>query len=259
MDAVFRAVIGFAARPLVVLAAVALLMGSPAAHADEEVDLLLVLCSDVSRSIDTPKFYLQRDGYADAIMNPRVLQAIRSGAIGKIAVSFVQWSGVGAQKVTIDWTVVHDEATARDFSAQISEAPRAFADRTSISDSIDFAVRHLDRAPFKSSRRTIDISGDGTNNSGRDVSAARDGALAKGVTINGLVILSERPMSWNADHTNPPGGLDSYYRNNVIGGPGAFVMVAENFNSFGDAILNKLIAEIAAAPRDTPTQEADAR
>ncbi|MBO0752389.1 MAG: DUF1194 domain-containing protein, partial [Bradyrhizobiaceae bacterium] len=113
----------------------------------------------------------------------------------------------------------------------------------------------------QSSRRTVDISGDGTNNSGRDVTDARDAAVARGVTINGLVILSERPMSWNADHTNPPGGLDTYYRNNVIGGPGAFVMVAENFNSFGQAILNKLIAEIADAHERQPprkTQQATA-
>jgi hypothetical protein len=247
------AVTGFAARLLAVLAAVAVLSRAPAARAAEEVDLLLVLSSDVSRSIDNQKFNLQRDGYADAIVNPRVLQAIRSGTLGKIAVTFVQWSGVGAQKIIIDWTIIRDEATAGAFRDQLSEMPRAFADRTSISDSIDFAVRHLDHAPFQSSRRTIDLSGDGTNNSGRDVTDARDAALARGVTINGLVILSERPMSWNADHTNPPGGLDNYYRNNVIGGPGAFVMVAENFNSFGQAILNKLIAEIASAPEATPT------
>jgi hypothetical protein len=148
----------------------------------------------------------------------------------------------------IDWTVIRDEASAKDFSAQIVEAPRAFADRTSISGGIDFAMAQLNRAPYQANRRTIDVSGDGTNNSGRDVADARDEALAKGVTINGLVILSERPMSWNADHTNPPGGLDTYYRNNVMGGPGSFVMVAENFNSFGQAILNKLIAEIAANP-----------
>jgi hypothetical protein len=148
--------------------------------------------------------------------------------------------------VVIDWTVIRDEASAKDFSAQVVEAPRAFADRTSISGGIDFAMAQLARSPFQSNRHTIDVSGDGTNNAGRDVNDARDEALAKGVTINGLVILSEQPMSWNADHTNPPGGLDKYYRNNVTGGPGSFVMVAENFNSFGQAILNKLIAEIAA-------------
>jgi hypothetical protein len=255
---VLGVVTGIAARLVAILAAVAVL-GSSAARAAEEVDLLLVLSSDVSRSIDAPKFKLQRDGYAAAVINPRVLQAIRSGALGKIAVSFVEWSGVGAQKIVIDWTVIRDEASARDFSAQVIEAPRAFADRTSISGGIDFAMAQLARAPFQASRRTIDVSGDGTNNSGRDVNDARDEAVAKGVTINGLVILSERPMSWNADHTNPPGGLDAYYRNNVIGGPGAFVMVAENFNSFGLAILNKLIAEIASVRDIREMKEASLR
>ena len=263
MGAVLAPVSGFvlstAARLLAVLAAIAVLAGSPAARAADDVDLLLVLSSDVSRSIDAQKFKLQRDGYAAAIVNPRVIQAIRSGALGRIAVSFVEWSGVGAQKIIIDWTIIRDEASARDFSAQVIEAPRSFADRTSISDGIDFAMRQLDRAPFQSSRHTIDISGDGTNNSGRDVADARDAALARGVTINGLVILSERPMSWNADHTNPPGGLDNYYRNNVVGGPGAFVMVAENFNSFGQAILNKLIAEIAGVEDPQETQHAALR
>jgi len=236
-----------AVRLIAFLTAVLVLTGpaAPAARAAEEVDLLLVLSSDVSRSIDAPKFKLQRDGYAAAIVNPRVLQAIRSGALGKIAVTLVEWSGIGAQKIVIDWSIIRDEATAKDFSAQIVEAPRAFADRTSISGGIDFAMAQLARAPFQSNRRTIDVSGDGTNNSGREVTFARDEAVAKGVTINGLVILSQ-PVSWNADHTNPPGGLDNYYRNNVIGGPGSFVMVANGFESFGNAILSKLIAEVAA-------------
>ncbi len=113
-------------------------------------------------------------------------------------------------------------------------------------------MAQLERAPFEAARRTIDVSGDGTNNAGRDVKLARDEALAKGVAINGLVILSDRPMPWNAEHTNPPGGLDNYYQDNVIGGPGAFVMVAENFNSFGQAIIKKMIAEIAAATSPAP-------
>src|SRR6202521_5865217 len=216
------------------------------AQAAQRVDLLLVFAVDVSRSLDAPKFQLQRDGYVAAINNPRVIEAIRSGGTGRIAVCFVEWSGVTSQKLVIGWTVISDAESARRFSDGIVEAPRSFADRTSISAGIEYAMQQLDNAPYESSRRTIDVSGDGTNNSGRDVSDARDEALAKGVTINGLVILSERPMSWNADHTNPPGGLDAYYRNNVIGGPGSFVMVAENFSSFGQAILNKLIAEIAA-------------
>ncbi len=235
-----------ATRMTMFAAAMLVVAGVQTSRAAEEVDLLLVLSSDVSRSIDATKFKLERDGYAAAISNPRVIEAIRSGTLGKIAVSFVEWSGVGAQKIVIDWTVIRDEATAKDFSAQMVEAPRSFADRTSISGGIDFAMAQFARAPYQANRHTIDVSGDGTNNAGRDVGEARDEALATGVTINGLVILSERPMSWNADHTNPPGGLDNYYRNNVVGGPGAFVMVAENFSSFGQAILNKLIAEIAS-------------
>ena len=157
----------------------------------------------------------------------------------------MEWSGVRQQEIVIDWTVIRDEATAKDFSAQIIVAPRPFADRTSISGGIDFAMAQLTRSPFHANRHTIDVSGDGINNSGRAVTEARDEALAKGVTINGLAILSEETI-WNAVHTNRPSGIDAYYRNNVIGGPGAFVMVAENFNSFGQTILNKLIAEIAS-------------
>jgi hypothetical protein len=106
-------------------------------------------------------------------------------------------------------------------------------------------MAQLERAPFESGRRAIDVSGDGTNNSGREVTAARDEAVAKGVTINGLVILSETPLVWNPEHTNPPGGLAEYYRRNVVGGPRAFVMVAQDFASFGRALVKKLIAEIA--------------
>jgi hypothetical protein len=216
------------------------------ASAAEAVDLLLVFAADVSRSIDQEKFQLQRDGYAAAITNPRVLDAVRSGPHHRIAVCFVEWSGIGAQKLLIDWTVIQDAKSAQQFAAQLAEAPRSFADRTSISGAIEYSMAQLERAPFEAARRTIDVSGDGTNNAGRDVKIARDEVLAKGVTINGLVILSEHPLSWNAEHTNPPGGLDRYYQDNVMGGPGAFVMVAQNFNSFGQAIMNKMIAEIAA-------------
>ena len=222
------------------------------AGAAEQVDLLLVLSSDVSRSVDHPKFLLQREGYASAISDPQVLDAIKSGPHQRIAICFVEWSGFGAQKLVIDWTLIDSPAAARKFGDQLLELPRSFADRTSISGGIEFATAQLERAPFESARRTIDVSGDGTNNAGRDVKLARDETLAKGIVINGLVILSDRPVPWNAEHTNPPGGLDKYYQDNVIGGPGAFVLVAENFNSFGRAIIKKLIAEIALlspAPR----------
>ena len=227
-----------------------------AARAGDDVDLLLVLAADVSRSIDAAKFQLQRDGYAAAISDPRVLDTIRSGHNGRIGLTFVEWSGIGAQHVVIDWTAVGDAAAAKDFGDRLLEAPRSFADRTSISGAIEFAMDRLANAPFNCVRRIIDISGDGTNNAGRDVTELRDEAVAKGVTINGLVILSDNPMSWNPDHTNPPGGLDNYYRNNVIGGPGAFVMVAQNFNSFGQAIIAKMIAEVAEGREPKPWRAA---
>ncbi len=204
------------------------------------------------------KFQLQRDGYAAAVSNPRVLDAIRSGRNGRIGMMFVEWSGVGSQRVVIDWTLVGGADAAKGFGDRLIEAPRSFADRTSISGALEFSMAQLERAPFESTRRTIDVSGDGTNNAGRDVALMRDEAVAKGITINGLVILSENPMSWNPDHTNPPGGLDAYYRNNVIGGPGAFVMVAKNFETFGQAIISKLIAEVARAP-DPSRRHASAR
>jgi hypothetical protein len=231
---------------VILATALAAILSVPA-WAAERVDLLLVLAADVSRSVDDPKFRLQRSGYAAALENPRVLEAIQSGTNRRIAVCFVEWSGVVSQKVVIDWTIIGDDKSAREFGDRLLEAPRSFADRTSISGGIDFAMSQFERAPYEGLRRTIDVSGDGTNNSGRDVTLARDEAVAKGVTINGLVILSESPTPWNPEHTNPPGGLAQYYRNNVIGGPGAFVMVAENFKSFGNSLINKLIAEIAQA------------
>jgi hypothetical protein len=220
---------------------------APTARAAEPVDLLLVLAADVSRSVDAQKFQLQREGYAAAVADPRVLDAIRSGRNGRIAVLFAEWSGFGNQKVVIDWMLIDGPKAAQSFGDRLLESPRSFADRTSISDGIDFAVAQFAHTPFASERRTIDVSGDGTNNAGRDVDAARDEALALGITINGLVILTETPMPWNPAHTNPPGGLANYYRNNVVGGPGAFVMEAKDFNSFGQAIIKKLIAEIAYA------------
>jgi hypothetical protein len=237
-----------ALRALLVSVIVGLLGVASPATGQEQVDLLLVLASDVSRSVDSTKFQLQRDGYAAAFSDARVLEAITSGRRGRIAVCFIEWSGSAAQKVVIDWTVIKDAESGRQFGDKLVELPRSFAERTSISGGIDFSMIQLDRSPYDAGRRTIDVSGDGTNNSGRDVRSARDDAVAKDVTINGLVILSERPLSWNPDHTHPPGGLQNYYRDNVIGGPGAFVLAAENFQSFGKALINKLVAEIAQQP-----------
>ena len=223
----------------------------PAARAAEAVDLLLVFAADVSRSVDGDKFKLQREGYAAAVADQHVLDAIRSGRNGRIAVLFEEWSGFGNQKIVIDWTLIDGAKAAQSFGDRLLESPRSFADRTSISGGIDFAVAQFAHAPFTAERRAIDVSGDGTNNAGREVDHARDEALALGLTINGLAILSERPLPWNPEHTNPPGGLANYYREHVVGGPGAFVLEARDFNSFGQALIKKLIAEIADA---TPEQ-----
>lgn len=220
---------------------------APSVRAAEKVDLLLVLASDVSRSVDAEKFKLQREGYAAAISDKRVLDAITAGRNKRIAVLFLEWSGNGNQKVVIDWTPIDGPKAAQEFGDRLIELPRSFADRTSISGGIDFAVAQFPRAPFSAERQTIDVSGDGTNNAGRDVTQSRDEALALGITINGLVILSDRPLPWNPEHTNPPGGLANYYRVNVTGGPGSFVMEAKDFGSFGQAIVKKMIAEIADA------------
>lgn len=235
---------------LLISFAVAVAFTSPA-RAAEKVDLLLVLASDVSRSVTGDKFKLQRDGYAAAVSNPKVLEAIKGGRNGRIAVMFIEWSGMGNQKVVIDWTLIDGQQSAHAFGTRLLEEPRAFADRTSISGGIDAAVAEIKRAPFFGERQTIDVSGDGTNNSGRDVQAARADALNLGITINGLVILSDNPLPWNPEHTNPPGGLAKYYRDNVAGGPGSFVLEAKDFQSFGDAIIKKMIAEIADATSRT--------
>lgn len=232
-------------RTAIVLAFASAIFAAPPART-EPVDLLLVLAADVSRSVDSQKFQLQREGYAAALSDPRVIDAIQSGRRGRIGVLFLEWSGFGNQKVVIDWTVVDGPKAAQAFGDRLLESPRSFADRTSISGGIDAAVAQLARAPFEAQRRTIDVSGDGTNNAGRDVGQARDEAVALGISINGLVILSETPLPWNPEHTNPPGGLTKYYRDNVIGGPGSFALEAKDFNAFGEAIIKKMIAEIAA-------------
>jgi hypothetical protein len=189
-------------------------------RAAERVDLLLVLAADVSGSMDESKFELQRSGYAAAFSNPRVIEALRDSPSGRVAAAFIEWSGVLQQKVVIDWTVIRNDETARQFGDRIMEAPRAFArSSTSISAGIDFGMTLLERAPYKAHRRVIDVSGDGDNNSGREPAAARDVAIAKGITINGLVILTEPPSHSYSSHTNPPGGLANYYRTTSSAAP----------------------------------------
>ena len=214
-----------------------------------EVDLLLALAADVSGSVDDEKFSLQRDGYAAAITSPRVIEALQSGRLGRIAICYIEWSGIGNQRVLIDWTVIEDAASAQRFAIKLAEAPRSFFSRTSISGGIDFAMRHIKHARFDAKRRVIDVSGDGDDdNSGGDVMLVRDKALAEGVTINALVVSEDQPLVWEDGSVYPGDGLERYYREKVIGGPGAFVMVAKDYASFGQALTKKLVAEIASLP-----------
>jgi hypothetical protein len=245
-------------RPVLALLALAALVfgAAPEARA-EKVDVALVLAADVSRSIDDDEFKLQRQGYAAAITNPRVLSAIAAGQYGAIAVCFIEWSGPEEQQVIADWTVIRDGESAAAFAALLVDTPRAFVGRTSISAALDFGRGYFAKAGIGAERMVIDVSGDGTNNSGRPVRDARDETVASGITINGLAIINEHPNPGYFAHTQPPEGLPEYYRQNVIGGQGAFLMVIQDFSTFGEAITNKLVNEIAA--RDRPPMRSAGR
>jgi hypothetical protein len=227
----------------VLLTAVLLaISGLPPALA-AEVDLQLVLAVDVSRSIDDQEFALQREGYAQAFTHPSVIQAIQANVHRKIAVTFVEWAGSDFQRVIVPWTVVSDPESGALFAEAINREPRAFWGWTSISGAIDFSMRLFPASGHDSQRRVIDVSADGVNNSGRAANDARDEAVAAGVTINGLVIMNDRPTPGFFQIPQPP--LDEFFRANVIGGPGAFVIAIDDFSSFAYAIVNKLIKEIA--------------
>jgi hypothetical protein len=216
----------------------------------QRVDVALVLAADVSRSITNDEFQLQRQGYAKAIANPDVVRAITAGAHGAIALTFVEWSGSDEQQVVVDWTIIHDQAGAKQFTESLLAAPRTFFGRTSISAALDFAMARLKAAAVRPERQIIDVSGDGTNNSGRPLSDARAAALAAGVTINGLAIINVAGEMFGgfSGHTQPPGGLPNWYRENVTGGPGSFLLTVDDFESFEEAMTRKLLNEIAAVP-----------
>jgi hypothetical protein len=176
---------------------------------------------------------LQRRGYSDALCHPGFLKAVRAGPTGRVALTFVQWSEVRRQAQSVAWRVIEDASGARQFAQAIAGAERPMPGWTSISAAIDFSVRLIGGSGLVAQRKVIDVSGDGANNDGRDVTAARDDAVAAGVTVNGLPIVEVEP------------GLDDYYRSNVIGGPGAFVEVARDIDSFAEAVLRKLMVEVA--------------
>jgi hypothetical protein len=235
------AVIPMATLSLLILAA------SKPARADD-VDVALVLVTDVSRSIDDSEFKLEKDGYTSAFTNQKVLQAIQGGPSGKIAVSYLEFASSFEVRTVLDWTVIRDKASADAFVDKLAAAPRSFWGRTAISAGIDQAVQLLAESGMNATRHVIDVCGDGTNNAGREVSDARDDAVKAGITINGLAIINDHPVSWTFAHVQPPGGLANYYRANVTGGPGSFVLEVHDFSSFGDAMTRKLVDEIAVEP-----------
>jgi len=218
--------------------------------ADEPVDLELVLAVDVSRSIDEDEAALQREGYIRAFRDPQVIRAIEHGILGRIAVTYIEWAGVGHWRPRTGWMLVDGAESAAAFVAQLGENPPTVALRTSISGAIEFSLRQFDGNGFEGTRRTIDISGDGPNNDGLLVTTARDAAIAAGVTINGLPIMD--PGTGLYSWYNIP-DLDLYYENCVIAGPGAFIVTADGFANFAEAVRKKLILEIAGrAPADPP-------
>jgi hypothetical protein len=223
-------------RRLITLVAAAVFAAvGTSALAQTTVDLQLALMVDASGSVNQYRFELQKRGYVAALRNPRVLSAILGGRTQSIAVAMVQWTGPYLQVQVLPWTQLKDEASIKSAAQVIETTPRRlFGGGTSISGAIDHAMMMFPQSPFKAERHVIDISGDGSNNGGRSVVRARDEAVAQGVTINGLPILAVEPY------------LDEYYRDYVIGGPGAFMVVAKDFESFADAILKKMIVEIAA-------------
>ena len=206
-----------------------------------EVDVALVLAVDSSGSVSEERLTMQFQGYLDAIRHATFLEAVRGGRRGRIGLTFVTWTDARRQDQTVPWQVIEDEAGVERFCRGVQDAPRPVPGWTSISGAIDFCTGLLLTSGYVATRRVIDISGDGANNDGRPVTEARDAAVAAGIVINGLPIVEVEP------------DLERYYRENVIGGPDAFVVVARDTASFATAILRKLLVEVAGG---TPTGKA---
>ncbi len=207
-----------------------------------EVDLELVLAVDVSRSMSPEELEIQRRGYAEALRSPEVIAAIEGGLIGRIALTYVEWAGQYAQRGAVDWALIDGAAAADAFADRIGAHLEPAMRRTSISGALLYSATLFERNGFDGLRRVIDISGDGPNNEGRPVPAARDSVLSRGVTINGLPLMTpeDRLQVWDiAD-------LDAYYEACVIGGPGAFVIPVVGWDQFADAVRRKMVLEIAA-------------
>ena len=223
-----------------------LLAASGARAAEAPTDVALVLVTDVSRSIDDTEFQLEKQGYATAFTDPRVIAAIEGGPLGRITVAYVEFSGPEQVRALTPWTVISNAGQAHAFADSLLALQRSSYGRTAISSGIDLATEMLADSGFAEARRVIDVAGDGTNNAGRPITEARDAALAAGIAINGLTIINDHPVSYTFAHVQPPGGLAKWYADNVTGGPGSFVLEVHDFSTFGAAMARKLLSEIAA-------------
>lgn len=238
-------------RTTAVAAGFAALAIAPAAARDgpNEVDVELILAVDISYSMDPEEQALQREGYIQALRSPEVIAAIKKGVNGKIAVTYMEWAGSTSQEVVVDWHVIDDLPAAETFTSKLAAQPIRRLYRTSISGAIDFAVPLFDRNEYRGLKQVIDVSGDGSNNQGRPVTVSRDDAVARGITINGLPLMLNRPNFGYPEVEH----LDEYYSDCVIGGPGAFVIPIRDRNQFIDAIRTKILLEIALVPpRELP-------
>ncbi|PSC06228.1 hypothetical protein SLNSH_05385 [Alsobacter soli] len=235
---------GLCLRAAAILAALAAPTLAVARDGPNEVDVELILAVDISYSMDPEEQALQRQGYVEALRSPEVLDAIKKGVNGKVAVTYVEWAGTTSQEVVADWMVIDGPESAAEFTAQLAAKPIRRLYRTSISGAIDFSVPLFDKNAYRGLKQVIDISGDGSNNQGRPVTAARDEALAKGVTINGLPIMLNRPNGGFPEVEH----LDEYYRDCVIGGAGAFMIPIRERAQFIEAIRTKILLEVATAP-----------
>ncbi|MFS8147671.1 hypothetical protein ATY78_13840 [Rhizobium sp. R635] len=224
------------------LTTIAVLMGLsglvPAAGAGgNEVDVTLVLAVDTSRSMDFEEISIQRRGYVEALKHKEFIDAVKGGLTGRIAISYFEWAGYVVQDSMIDWQVIETEADAIAFADKLDARPIGTQRRTSISTAIDQGASMIATGPFQGRREVIDVSGDGPNNSGDPVTPVRDKTVASGMIINGLAIML-RP-------SDAPGGLDKYYADCVIGGPGAFVLPVHRIEDFAIAVRRKLVLEIS--------------
>ena len=228
----------------VLMAWLLVLFALPAWAVERFVDVELVLAVDVSRSMSPRELEIQRRGYATALTDPSVIQAIQEGPNGRVALIYVEWAGWNSQRVIVPWTVVSNADEARAFASRLTAEFNSALRRTSISGLLDYASGLFEANDVRSLRRVIDISGDGPNNHGRPVVAARDEVLAKGIAINGLPLMTKEGMGWQW-HLDD---LDEYYRHCVIGGPSAFVIPVLEWAHFPEAVRRKLILELVGLP-----------